>query len=61
VPRGTQVSNPFISFFVYGTVTLFRLPFQCSLTKGPEAFGWILQPRGNLYSGLGFSAFARHY
>jgi hypothetical protein len=61
VPRPTQDTTINIFSYLYGTITLFRLPFQVVLVRSALNIV-VLQPqncRNNF--GLGFCAFARHY
>jgi hypothetical protein len=61
VPRPTQDTTINIFSYLYGTITLYRLPFQVVLVRSASNIV-VLQPqhcRNNI--GLGFCAFARHY
>ena len=61
VPRGTQDPDQIFAAFVYRTLTLFGRPFQCRSTSSYFLMS-VLQPRTSRnQSGLGSSAFARHY
>ena len=62
IPRAPPYSGyPWLSnSFVYGTFTLFHVPFQVSSTTilFPS---WVLHPNNITTIGLGSSDFARHY
>ena len=60
VLRGTLATQPTRSTFGYGTLTLSGLPFQCSSPSLLELVVGASTP-ASVDTGLGFSAFARHY
>ena len=59
--RGTQDPDPMTHNFVYGAITRSGWPFQCHFTIAVILLS-VLQPQCNRsHTGLGCSAFARHY
>src|SRR5215207_9421324 len=61
VSRGTQDPDPMTHNFVYGAITRSGWPFQCHFTIKVILLS-VLQPQCNQsHTGLGCSAFARHY
>ena len=66
MPRGTLAPGPLLSAFMYGTFTLSGGPFQCPSITLLAASCRALNPTDQncfqfFVSGLGCSAFARHY
>jgi hypothetical protein len=60
-PRGTQVLPRAFSRFVYAAVTRSGRPFQAVRLRVWVPYRQPYNPTGLSNSGLGFSAFARHY
>ena len=60
VSRRTQDARQLSLNFTYGAVTLFGRPSQTVLLPSFNLLR-VLQPQPDLQTGLGFSAFARHY